>query len=247
MKYTFLAASLLLAFPAYAQSDDDDEPMRYDDARDDDDTDDELPAKRKKKRSRDLRDEDEEEGEREKVKSLASLDDPNVGLGGDIILGLALPESSRAGVNPRFLFGVRFTWEWGRLLADEFLREMFFLDVMYSYVGSKEGTALVNTDTNFHNLTLAPALALPFGKSPVAFYAQVGLGLNIADTNTVVGDEVLKLSGTKFLFQYGAGLRFRPAVVADGSVRLQFRIEVSRFIRGYMHDMYFAGGAGLIF
>jgi hypothetical protein len=55
------------------------------------------------------------------------------------------------------------------------------------------------------------------------------------------------LGGTKFLFQYGIGLRGRPAVVADGSVRIQFRIELTRFIRGYMHDMYIGGGIGMIF
>ncbi len=247
MRPFLLAFVLVGASTAFAQSDDDDAPLSYGDEVEGEDT---APKKKRKsyRATDELREEDEDEAERDYIKPLASLDDPNVGVGGDIFIGLAFPDSSRGGVNPRFLFGLRFTWEFGRLLAGEYLREMFFVDVAWSWINSKDGSGYVDVDTNLHNLTLAPALAIPFGeKSPAAFYAQVGLGVNISDTITTIGDNSVKLMGSKFLFQYGLGLRFRPAVVGDGSVRLQFRIEVTRFIRGYMHDMYFAGGAGLIF
>ena len=55
------------------------------------------------------------------------------------------------------------------------------------------------------------------------------------------------MAGTKFLFQYGVGLRGRPAIIANGAVRIQFRIELIRFIRGYMQDTYLGGSLGLIF
>lgn len=242
MNRSLLAVLLMLAMPAFAQRDDDDAPIPYGD---DSTADDEIPVKKRKKRQTQIREEDEEEREREE--SLASLDDPNIGVGGDVFMGLMLFDSAKGGVDPRYFFGVRFTWEFGRLIPDEYLREMFFLDVQYLYGSSKTGTSFVNVDTNFHNFTVAPAFAIPFGQSFMAFYLQVGAGFDYSQSVTTVNEAAVSLGGTKFLFQYGLGLRGRPAIVGDGSVRLQFRIEVTRFIRGYMHDMYFGGGVGLIF
>ncbi len=242
MNRSFLAVMLALAMPAFAQREDDDAPIPYGD---DTTVDDEIPVKKKKKRQAAIREEDEEE--RAGEESLASLDDPNIGVGGDIFMGVALLDSSKAGVDPRYFFGVRFTWEFGRLIPDEYLREMFFADLTWTYAASKDGTNLVNVDTHLHNFTVAPALALPFGKSFMAAYVQVGAGFDYSYSVTTVDRTAVTLGGTKFLFQYGIGLRGRPAVIADGTVRIQFRIEVTRFVRGYMHDMYFGGGVGLIF
>jgi hypothetical protein len=242
---TFLAVSVL-AFTtvAFAQSDED-EPIPYgDEGASSSDT--VTPKKAKKKRrAEEIREEDEEEKAGEE--SLASLDDPNVGVGGDVMLGVALLDGAKASVDPRFYFGVRFTWEFGRLIPDEYLREMFFTDVIWTYAATKEGTTRVNVDTHLHNFTLAPAFALPFGKSFMSAYAQLGVGFNYSYSVTQVDTSTVTLGGTKFLFQYGLGLRGRPAVVGDGSVRIQFRIELTRFIRGYMHDMYIGGGLGMIF
>jgi hypothetical protein len=241
-----LLAVLMLAFStaAFAQSDED-EPIPYgeDDSRDGDKV---TPKKAKKKRrAEEIREEDEEEKAGEE--SLASLDDPNIGIGGDFMAGVALLDGVKSGVDPRFYFGVRFTWEFGRLIPDEFLREMFFTDVLWTYAASKTGTNQVNVDTHLHNFTLAPAFALPFGKSFMSAYAQLGVGFDYSYSVTKIDENTVTLGGTKFLFQYGLGLRGRPAVVGDGSVRIQFRIELTRFIRGYMHDMYIGGGLGMIF
>ncbi len=242
MKKAFLAVLLALAMPSFAQSDDDDAPIPYGEETT---ADEEIPVKKRKKRQTEIREEDEEEKAGEE--SLASLDDPNIGVGFDVFMGAMLIDSARAGVDPRYFFGLRFTWEFGRLIPDEYLREMFFADLMYFFTATKDGTNLVNVDTVLHNFTVAPAFAIPFGKSFMSFYLQVGAGFDYSQSTTRVDQTAVSLGGTKFLFQYGAGLRGRPAIVGDGTVRLQFRIEVMRFVRGYMHDMYFGGALGLIF
>lgn len=243
MTRTLLAVALAASMSAFAQ--DDDAPIPYGDG--DDSADKVTPKKSKKKRrAEEIREEDEEEKEGEEP--LASLDDPNIGIGGEIMSGVAFLDSSKGGLDARYYFGLRFTWEFGRLIPDEYLREMFFMDVAWTYAASKEGTAQVNVDTHLHDFTLAPAFCLPFGsKSPIAAYAQLGLGFNYSYSVSKILEQTVTLGGTKFLFQYGLGIRGRPAVVGDGSVRIQFRIELTRFIRGYMHDMYIGGGIGMIF
>jgi len=240
MKRLVLAVIFALAAPAFAQSDDD-APIPYDEGGD------EIPQKKKRSKARaaEIREEDEEEAQGEKP--LSNLDDPNVGLGGDIMAGLSLPDSSRGALVPRFVFGIRFTWEWGRLFTDEFIRELFFMDITWTWTSIKDGTTTVNEVTNLHNLTLAPAVGIPFGSLPVAFYGQVGIGFDYADTLLTIDANKTRLGGAKFLFQYGVGIRARPALTKDGMVRLTIRVEATRFVRGYMHDMYFAGALGLIF
>jgi len=236
-----VAATSLTAF---AQSDDD-APLPYGDQ---DSTVDKVTPKKakKKRRAEEIREEDEEEKAGEET--LANVDDPNIGIGGDIVMGVALLDSSKFGVDPRYFFGVRFTWEFGRLIPDEYLREMFFADLSYFYSSTKDGTTQVNVESNLHDFTVAPAFALPFGQgSWFAAYAQVGVGFDYSYSLTKIDANTVTLGGTKFLFQYGLGLRGRPAVVGDGTVRIQFRIEVTRFIRGYMHDMYIGGALGMIF
>jgi hypothetical protein len=244
MLRTLLAIALAASMVSFAQGDDD--PLPYGDGNDAS-GDKVTPKKAKKKRrAEEVREEDEEEKEGEET--MAAVDDPNIGIGGDIVMGVALLDAPKAGVDPRYFFGVRFTWEFGRLIPDEYLREMFFMDLTWLYAASKEGTGQVNVDTHLHNFTLAPAFALPFGnKSIISAYAQLGIGFDYSYSVTKIDTQTVTLGGTKFLFQYGIGLRGRPAVVGDGSVRIQFRIELTRFIRGYMHDMYIGGGLGMTF
>ena len=79
------------------------------------------------------------------------------------------------------------------------------------------------------------------------FYGQVGVGFDYTDTLLTIDENKTRLGGSKFLFQYGIGIRARPALTKDGTVRLTIRVEATRFVRGYMHDMYFAGALGLMF
>jgi hypothetical protein len=237
MNRTLLAFCLVASMAAFAQNDDD-ALVPYDD-----DEGDSHDTPKKKRRSLDFREDDEAEP----AESLASLDDPNVGVGGELMSGVALLDAAKSGVDPRYYFGVRFTWEFGRLIPDEYLREMFFTDVIWTYAATKDGTSQLNVTTHLHDFTVAPAFALPLGKSFMSAYAQLGVGFDYSFTETKVDTGLVTLSGTKFLFQYGLGLRGRPAIVADGHLRIAFRIELMRFIRGYMHDMYLGAGLGMIF
>ena len=241
-----LLCSLLLVAPVcgWAQRDDD-APIPYEDE-------DEAPRQTRHKSKRpveQIREEEEEDASYHERQG--RLDDPNIGLSGELLAGAMLLESSRGAlVDPRFMFGVRFTWEFGRLLSDEFLREMFFADVGWQFAATGDGTSEVRTDTTFHYFTVAPAFALRFGQSPVAAFAQLGLGFNYTYSVLTVEGNQTTLSGVKFLFQYGLGLRFRPAIVTINGkdvLRLSFRIEVTRFLRGYMSDTFLGGSLGLTF
>lgn len=243
MNRLLLAVLLVLSTAVQAQwGDDDDAPIPYDDGPEVNDA---APKRGSRPRDR-VREEDEDEEAAEET--LAHLDDPNIGVGGDLIAGVVLLDSSKGAlVEPRFLFGVRFTWEFGRLIPDEYLREMFFADVSWQYTAYSAGTAQVHTDTSYNYFTAAPAFALPLGKSFMSAYAQLGVGFSYVSASQYVGVDRIDVGGTKFLLQYGLGLRGRPAVVADGSVRIAFRVEVTRFLRGYMSDTFIGVGAGAVF
>lgn len=237
--HRLLIAMLCLgvAAPAFAQSDD--APLPYDD-----DGADEPDRPKKSRKSERLRQEDEDAQERDE--KLASIDDPNYGVGGEVTAGLILLDASRGGVDPRFTFGLRFTWEWGRLFSDEYLREMFFADVTWRFAVTNDGTGQVTSWGSNHYFTVAPAIVWAFSKV-IGVYGQVGLGVDAAFTGVRVVQTEVQLQGARFLLQYGIGLRGRPAILEDETVRLTWRVEITRFLRGYMHDTVFAAGVGVLF
>jgi hypothetical protein len=243
MNRASLAVLLWVSQSAMAQNRDDD-PIPY--SGDDDER---LNLPRKSEPTRELPQENAEEEDDRRV-SLTSLDDPNIGLSLEVLQGVLLLESSRgAGVDPRYQLGVRFTWEFGRLIPDEFLRELLFADVTWLYAWSRaDGTAEVNTNVNYHDFTFAPAFALPLGKkSPVSFFGQLGVGVAYQTSRLNVAATSTDIAGLRALFQYGLGLRFRPAIVEGDWMRLSFRLELTRFRRGYMDDTLLGGSIGLTF
>lgn len=247
-RWTLLASLALLAAPPALAQRDDDQPIAYPDQEEEQDRDRrELP----RRSDPSARVSEETEVEREdREETLAHLDDPNIGLSGELVAGLMFIEAARGGFpDARFIGGLRFTWEWGRLIPDEFAREMFFADVLYAHTQVNEGTAMVKVNTNYHYVAVAPAFCYPLGgpKSVFAPYVQVGIGFAVEPVNVILNQAKTELSGTKFLLQYGAGLRFRPALSESGSVRLSFRFEFTRFLRGYMHDNIVGGSMGLTF
>jgi hypothetical protein len=252
-----LAFLLVLAFAAPVFAQDEDAPVPYDDdSSNAKPADDEKPAHHKKKKSKKQRRDDDfrvaEEEDAALEETMAHVDDPNIGVGFELSSGAMLIESSRGAlVDPRFGFGVRAVWEFGRLIPDETLREMFFADLGYSYAATHDGTPGVYTDANYHYFSLAPAVALPLGpKSPFSFYAQGGIGVSYDFSSLHIPGSTpaeTQLSGTKLLLQYGVGFRARPALVDDQSLRLTIRIEVMRYVRGYMTDTLLGGAVGLIF
>jgi len=240
----------MIATPALGQTED---AIPYeDDVRSGDDSpiiDTSSKKKKKKKNRGDERLREDDDDARSRDETLTHVDDPNTGLGAELFAGLLLLESSRGvGVYPLFSFGVRATWEFGRLIPDEFLREMFFADVQWQFAQSTDGTTLVRATSAQHYFTVAPAVAIPLGdKSPIAVYGQLGAGFNANFTALTVENTSTPITGGKFLFQYGIGLRGRPAVVEDSSLRVTFRIELTRYLRGYMSDTFIGAGVGVLF
>lgn len=249
----------LIALPAFAQKEED-APIPYDDSSDEEDA--PRPVKKKKKKKtrteEDVTSEDErlrEEDQREKTveeEELGRSDDPNLGLGFEAAAAAMLLEASRGGVDPRFLTGARVVWEFGRLINDPVLREMFFVDFGWLWSASRDGTNAISVDSSHHYFTVAPAVGYAFERLPILAYAQVGAGLNFMQETILIaqGEGMVArtpLSSLKPLIQYGIGLRFRPAITEDEKVRLCFRFELTRFVRGYMHDMLLGGSVGLTF
>jgi hypothetical protein len=243
MKRLLCALLLVAPLSAWAQKVDD-APIPYDDGDDEDPV---QAHQRRTKRQRDeLREKDEEDTAR-----TGRLDDPNAGLSVEALAGVILLESSRGAlVDPRLMVGARLTWEFGRLLSDELLREMFFADIGWQYAATGDGTTSVRVDTAFHSFTVAPAFAWRFGQSPVAAFAQLGLGVNYTYSVLQLDGVPTEVSAVKLLFQYGLGLRFRPAIVTvkgKDVLRLSFRVEVTRFLRWYLSDTFLGGSVGLTF
>lgn len=230
-----LLGSLLLSTPALAQDDDDPYVYPEDEPRTSEPT--ERPRQRPEKA--------EGEEEEEDYESLAGMDDPNTGLAFEPLFGALLVDSSRGQLtDPRLALGVRATWEYGRILNSEPLREALWLDVRWTWSGTKEGTELITTSSNLHYFTLAPAYELKLGQSPFGFYAQVGGGVTYQATSLSVDDEVTPVNGLQPVIQYGVGFRGRPQ---PGRMAISFRLEATGFRRGYMNDFFLGGSAGIAF
>lgn len=253
---------LVASTAAYAQKRTEDAPIPYDEQGDDDD-DRRRDLPKRSDRSSERPTETEVEREDREI-SLASDDDPNIGLSVEVVLGALLLDSARAqGVEGLFMGGIRVTWEWARtLLTDEFWREVFFADVTWFGASSRGpggfgGTRDIYASTNYHNFTVAPGFALPLGKTPLAFYAQAGIGFSYQTASIYIqnGDPT-SISGVRFLMQYGLGVRARIPLISEERFReegyqgipcITFRLEVTRFRRYYMDDTLVGGSVGITF
>ena len=99
------------------------------------------------------------------------------------------------------------------------------------------------------------------GRSTTCSLINVRIGVAFNPSVVVINQARTSLSGAKILVQYGGGLRFRPLVVtwgrkskinadfdgANDGMRISFRIEVTRFRRGYMDDTFLGGSLGVTF
>jgi len=242
-----LLGGLALAPPALAQ--DEDAPYTYPD---EEKSEEESP--RRRAQPEDTTDDfrrtsEEEDAEEEDFDRMARLDDPNTGIAFEALGGAMLLSSAKgqfADVLPAF--GGRFTWEYGRLLNVEALREALWFDVRYTYAGMREGTKLIIGDTQLHYASIAPAYELTFGDSKdYGAYVQVGGGVAYAHTSLTVGNKLTTVDGLKSLVQYGVGLRGRTKLSAASNVRLAWRIELMRFRRGYLDDTFLGASLGTAF
>lgn len=245
-----LLGGLALATPALAQ--DDDAPYAYPDEE-------ERPKREDTSRRRraepkdttdDFRQVSEEGDEEEKdYDRLAGLDDPNTGIAFEALGGAMLLSSPRGQLADALpAVGGRFTWEYGRLLNVEALREALWLDVQYTHAGVREGTKLIVGDTRLHYFSVAPAYELTFPGSPdYGFYLQAGGGIVYQHTALEVGGTATPVTGIKSLIQYGVGLRGRSKLSSESNVRLAWRIELMRFRRGYLDDTFLGASLGTAF
>lgn len=248
-----LLGGLTLATPALAQNDDDPYSYPDDDSEPARDTPRRRPARPERDVERDFRRSDEDEDEAEAKKNyehLAGVDDPNTGIAFEVLGGAMWLSSARGELigDLKPAVGGRFTWEYGRLLNVEALREALWLDVRYTYAGQREGTTLVVGDTRLHYATIAPAYELTFGEgSDYGVFAQVGGGIAYEHTTLEVAGKPTGVDGLKPLIQYGVGLRGRTPVSTDPNLRLSWRLELQRFRRGYQDDLYLGASAGIAF
>jgi hypothetical protein len=241
-----LLGALALSTPALAQEEDEDAPLAYPDDEEEEDAPRKLP-----RRSSDptadydrMADEAEAEGEFE---AMYGSDDPNKGLAGELILGAMLLDSSRGRfADPAFGLGLRFTWEFGRILDSELLREALWADVRWTMAGRSEGTELIIGRNRNHYFTVAPAYEFTFGADRTyGVFFQGGAGMAFQSTSIVIGEEETGVKGLKPLLQYGVGFRGRPRL--NERMSLTFRVELMRFRRGYMDDTFLGGSIGTAF
>jgi hypothetical protein len=181
---------------------------------------------------------------------LSDINDPGPGLYAEFLAAAMFVEATRGSlVDARLGLGARITWDMGRIFPSDLLRQALFIDFQYIGTSFREGTELFFTDTQFHYLTLAPAWAFPFGDgSPYAFYLQLGGGVAIVHSALSAEGAVTPETGFQPVFQYGLGFRGQPRLGGlDSALRLSFRVEVTRFQRGYAADTYIGGSIGLGF
>jgi hypothetical protein len=238
--FAFLGA-LALSSPAFAQDEDEDTPYAY--------PEDEEEAPRKRPRRSDPtadyeRMGGEEEGNFEKM---YRLDDPNKGFAGEVILGAMLLSSSKGAFAETGLgLGLRFTWEYGRILDSEPLREALWADVRWMMAGLSDGTDLITGRNRIHYFTVAPAYEFTFGAAQAfGVFGQVGGGLALQSSTLAIGADETSVKGAKPLLQYGVGFRGRPRL--SDRMALSFRVELTRFRRGYMDDTFIGGSLGTAF
>ncbi|MFN0063980.1 MAG: hypothetical protein ACKVPX_15845 [Myxococcaceae bacterium] len=189
---------------------------------------------------------DEEDAREE---SYSRIDDPAVGLAAEFIIGAMFLESTRGAlVDARLGIGARLTWEIGRLFSDDAIRQGLFLELIYLTTAFREGTELIFADTRFQYLIAAPAWAFPFGEgSAYAVYLQAGGGVAIGNSTLFADNGPNGIFSLQPVILYGLGFRGRPLLVGDGLLRLFFRVEVTRFRRGYADDTFLGGSIGLGF
>ncbi|XXF80582.1 hypothetical protein P2318_12780 [Myxococcaceae bacterium GXIMD 01537] len=239
-----LLGGLVLATPALAQ--DDDAPYAYpDEASSDRDEDDAPRRSRYADPGDEFREAAEHGDEAEGFQRMYRRDDTNTGIAAEVLGGALLLDSSRgAAADTTLGFGLRLTWEFGRLLDSERLREALWADARWTYGSLSDGTELIAGKTNIHFFTLAPAYELKLAGT-FGVYAQLGLGAALQTTSLTIGQQETVVNGLKPVFQYGVGLRARPRL--SEKMSLAVRLEVTRFRRGYMDDTFIGASVGPAF
>lgn len=243
-----LLTSLSPASSALAQSgwEEDDAPIPYSDEVEEEEESSRRERPRRSDPSAEFREEVDWETE-ERERSLARLDDPFIGVGGNVLVGAVLLDSARGEFAEGSTgVGLRFNWEFGRLIAQEPWDEALFADLTWTWARLRQGTERVFGESHYHFFTVAPAYELHVDRAKAyGFYGQLGGGMAYQSAGITSDEQETTIAGIKPLFQYGVGFRARPAV-GEG-FRLTFRAELTRFRRSYMNDTLLAVSAGASF
>ncbi len=248
---TVLLCAALLPISASAQSgweEEDDAPIPYEDGAGEGAP---IPYDEGRRRQADPVDELREEAdwdEAEPEGRLARLDDPHLGIGGEVFGGVLLMSSPRGALATlRGAGGVRFHWEVGRLIAVEPFTDSLLLDVTWTWSALREGTEQIFTRTDFHYFSAAPAWLVPLNAArTVGVYGQLGGGFAyLPHSLTSYGTET-SIAGVKPLIQYGLGFRGTHPL-SGGPTRMSWRAELTRFRRGYLNDTLVAVSVGAAF
>lgn len=188
-----------------------------------------------------------EEADRVNPFRLARVDDPNAGFAVEALGGLLLADNAAAaGPQVRLSGGLRGTWEFGRAIALEPFREALLLDLGWWASGMREGTETVFTREALHILTVAPAWNFRLSpQAPWSFYLQAGAGVAWQLTDVTASGLTTDVSGLRPVVQYGLGLRARPEI--GERLSLTFRLELTRFRRGYLDDTWIGLSGGAAF
>jgi hypothetical protein len=240
----FLLGALAFSTPVLAQ-DEDDAPLAYPDEDEEDDAPRKLP-RRSEDPTADF-DRMRDEADAEELELLAGSDDPNTGVAGELILGTMMLDSSRGRfADPTFGLGLRFTWEYGRILNNELLREALWADVRWMMAGTSDGTDEISARTRIHYFSVAPAYEFTFGQSKAyGVFGQLGGGMAYQSSAIIIKEQETPVQGVKPVVQYGVGFRGRPRI--SDAMALTFRVEFMGFRRGYLNDMFLGGSVGTAF
>ncbi|AGC46428.1 hypothetical protein MYSTI_05141 [Myxococcus stipitatus DSM 14675] len=246
-----LVGGLLTSAPALAQ---DDDPYAYPEEEPgptQEQIDEEEAAEYRRRytdQAEEFRRVSEQEGEDGDFKELAGLDDPNKGFAVELLAGALLLSSPQGRFADTTVgLGVRATWEYGRILNIEPLREALWADIRWTFGGQSDGTKFIKGSSTYHYFTIAPAYELKFGKSDFGVFGQVGGGISYMSTSITVDTKETEVTGVKPVIQYGLGLRGRPRLTSDGNLRLALRLEAIGYRRGYLNDFFLGGSVGVAF
>lgn len=183
---------------------------------------------------------------------LHRMDDPYAGIAVEFRLGSLLLDRSRGpGSDGNTSWGLRLSWEFGRMFESESLKDALFMDFTWGYASTGDGTTQIRAEASYHYLTVAPAYLLRFGRHfPLGVFVQAGAGITYVSSSllslpALTEDNPNTTRGFWGTLQYGGGLRADPNI--GGSVRLVIRGELIRFRRAYMDDTFWGGSVGLAF
>lgn len=189
--------------------------------------------------------------EPEETGRMAWEDEKGLGLGVELMLGLALVDQGTGGSSACFGFGLDVDWKLGHLFApeNELLYRGLLVEFSYLHASDSAGTNWVQVNGSYHNLAAAILFGYPF--THVLVYGKLGPGLFIMPVEYDVkstydgASDLTSFTGVKGGIVYGVGAR--ADLMLGETLGLASRLEIIRYRRGYLDDTMFLAGVGAVF